>query len=231
MPSLGDYTLVTRVSGTNRPENNGYVKMQHGEEYSLFLENNATTRCDARITIDGQDMGKFRIGPRASIQIERPQQVDKKFHFYLTGTSKAAQAGIVAGASDNGHIEVEFLPERSRQAINQSYGVTSNGFLGFERERGGKSMIERLKTGNLCYEDEMEMEFGYQEGGTGLEGHSSQMFNTVGALTYDQSRAVKIHLRLVGSASGVEPLPGRRPLQTRIPPPVHGMFSHVGHGV
>jgi hypothetical protein len=40
---------------------NGYAEMMHGETYSLRLRNDFPRRCNAKVLIDGQHVGTFRL--------------------------------------------------------------------------------------------------------------------------------------------------------------------------
>ncbi len=192
MPTLGHYAVQVRVNSTSASETpDGYVRLANHTEYALYLRNDATTECDAKVTIDDKPVGTFRIAPQSFIIRDRPVSEPKKFHFVLVDT---AGAGLTKGASANGLISVEFSPAVQQE---RSFSVTN------------------------CSDTSMYLCKGARgaglEGGTALSGHSDQQFVRVPSLDYDYSKRVNIHLRLVGDSSKSE----YTPLQsTRIPPHV-----------
>ena len=63
-----------------------YVSLDHDSTYSVLLSNSKHARkCDATLYIDGEKMGKWRIGPYGKISLERPVNISKKFRFVKEG--------------------------------------------------------------------------------------------------------------------------------------------------
>lgn len=213
MASLRNYSVCVSVNGNEKSgDAQGYVVLNHGDAYKLVLRNQNKTDCDAVVKIDGQTVGTFRVRAFSSITLERPADVDKKFHFYLAGTTQATQAGIQKGDSENGHIEVEFRPEQKKVYLGyepESATLSYNG--GFVTK--GLSAAAATRGEGIHYQ--------YQAGGTGLSGQSDQKFTSVNSLTYDTANFVTIHLRLVGGEdkNKITPLTGRT-YETPVPPPI-----------
>ncbi|WP_052574059.1 hypothetical protein [Haloferula sp. BvORR071] len=102
-----DYAVVI-PEGEEAEE--GYVRMEHGTPYSIRLENRSSRRCNARIAIDGNPVGTFRIDQRSSIVLERPSHDTGRFTFFKVWAKEAGEAGIVENES-TGLISVTFIPE------------------------------------------------------------------------------------------------------------------------
>jgi hypothetical protein len=209
------------VRVTNGHElDNGYVEIAHGTQYQIVMRNDRATACDARVTIDGKEIGSFRIWPNSSITLERKPGSDAgRFTFFREGTEEAKQSQVETGSPNNGLISVVFTPERARPIQTVTWGepywypwwtvnpyepkVMFNSWveprvMSFSADVGGR---------------------GSRAGGTGLTGHSNQNFSSVGALDYDYSGQTQINLRLICSEqSQIRPLSGQ---SNPIPPYIH----------
>jgi len=108
MMYLNDFSV--RVPG-GRESGSGYVELKHGQKYSLVLRNSRNVRCDAKVEIDGQHVGTWRVDANGSISLERPVHDDGRFTFYAVGTREAQQANLNEGSSELGLIKVTFTPE------------------------------------------------------------------------------------------------------------------------
>lgn len=182
-------------------DSDGYVKMSHGQVYKLTLHNRNDTRCDARVEIDGKEVGTWRLNAYTPITLERPADDTGQFTFYKLGTAEGQQVGLTDDQM-LGLIKVTFMPERKREPVCDLVGAV----------RGGRSDImfggaESLTMGGGATRS---------AGGTGLSGRSSQQFHTVANLDYDPLRQVVINLRLVCRDSGPRPLVSVQ--ETTVPP-------------
>src|SRR5690348_10484827 len=99
------------------PVNNDgiYIPLDNGSNYKIRLSNKHEYRCDAEVTIDGEDIGTFRLKPYQTSTIERPGDVAKKFTFYRETSGVAQRAGVTEGKEENGLIQVRFIPEKRRR--------------------------------------------------------------------------------------------------------------------
>jgi len=88
-----------------------YVEMRDGDHYVISLYNGHSTRCHAKITIDGKPVGTWILEPWGSARLERPVDVAKKFTFFKVNSRGGAEAGLIKGDSQNGLVTVEFIPE------------------------------------------------------------------------------------------------------------------------
>ena len=104
---LGSYSLEI-VGGTETA--GGYVSLRHGQTYRVRMVNHGTTRCDAKLEIDGAEMGVFRIDPGKQISIERPSGTDGCFTFFEMATPEAHTAGIKS-MPQTGLVRATFIPE------------------------------------------------------------------------------------------------------------------------
>lgn len=131
-------------------QGNGYVALYHNQVYTLRLSN-MTSRCsDARIHIDGKDMGLFRLVANTVFEIEHPTDDTGCFTFYELGSSEGTVAGIKAN-DKLGVVEVTFYPEKPKPkarpaapaaAMAAPKGVPAVGGL----DAGGRASSTRGKS-------------------------------------------------------------------------------------
>ena len=164
----------------------GYVEIAHGTVYRLALRNDTDVRCDARVEIDGTNVGKWRIEAHDRIELERGVGSDGQFTAYVPGTHEGDAAGVDYSNPKLGLIGVEFTPEKRfvREANLVAKGISPQA-QSMGAERGAI--------------------------GTGLSGHSGQRFGQAGRISYDFDAQVIIYLRLKevpGTGSGPRPLVG-----------------------
>lgn len=88
-----------------------YVEMKDGDHYSISLYNGHSTRCHAKITIDGKPVGTWILEPWATVRLERPVDLAKKFTFFKVNSAGGSEAGLVRGDSKNGLVSIDFIPE------------------------------------------------------------------------------------------------------------------------
>jgi hypothetical protein len=182
---LGSYELCV-PQGVHL--DSGHVRLQHNLHYSLLMKNHVDLDCDATVSIDGLEVGTWRLRGNSSIEIERPVDDTGRFTFYMLGSNQAKKIGL--SATDNlGLVTVVFMPEKPPPPATNSEP-------------------RFLKT------DNGEAQFSPSRGGTGLAGESYQKFNTVAPLEYDRKNFATIHLRLVCDDGEPRPL---RKSSTTIP--------------
>lgn len=205
--------LRVGIKGNNnlRIDQNGYVVIPHGTEYSVCVHNsNSHSRASAEIFIDGLSQGAFIVGSNKSISIERPINQARKFTFYITGTPEANQAELSHGNTNNGLVRVVCHGEKDRNSVNIS---------------NAKSAHSMMSSITNCLLNDSQND--YVSGGTGLGATSSQTFKT-SLFDTDLDTRCEFNLRLVGmgtnSTPSIVPLSSRNPiLCTPIPPPVQGI--------
>lgn len=96
---------------TNKSTDKSYVEMKDNEHYLISIYNGHSSRCHAKITIDGKHVGTWILEPWGSARLERPVDIQKKFTFFKVNSVAGAEAGLVKGDSKNGLVCVEFIPE------------------------------------------------------------------------------------------------------------------------
>ena len=201
-----------RIIGGNEAES-GYVEMRHGQVYKLSLRNSRVVNCDARVTIDGKDVGTWRIPSLSSIVLARPVHDDGQFTFYKVGTREARQAQLDEYSGELGLIEVVFTPELVEPVVYKEYSYqnqwTNTGGL----EMGACAPIVAAAGGGSQSRSEKSL----SAGGTGLSGQSNQKFGTTYKIDYDLSQRTTIYLRLVARDDGPRPLTAHsNPIPPRI---------------
>jgi hypothetical protein len=213
-------------------KNNGYVEMRHNLQYSISLRNDRYTNCDAVVTIDGKEVGTWRIPSRSQITIDRPANDSGIFTFFEVGSKKGRKAGLVEGDPKNGLISVRFIPERQYANIswvttypdleprpltgNQYYDTNWNTGT-FGDTTGTFAEPCSVITCSNSVSDRGSSSTSYSAGGTGLSGQSDQIFGSAPVISRNYAESVTVNLRLVSSKSKVRQL---RPISSPIPPPV-----------
>lgn len=218
---LNDFSVQV-VGGMERP--GGYVEIEHGKHYKLNLRNSHSVPCDAQVSIDGNDIGTFRINPYSTIVLERPLHDTGRFTFYKCDSPEGRKVGIDASDPNAGLVSVTFTPESRQQHSTQYYWVPMAGVPQSQPRWGdyGDSgtwnpNINWTSTTSVTGQYEIRSA-NYVSGGTGLSGKSKQEFASAQPIVYDYTLQTTINLRLV-AVDNDEP----RPLMARsnpVPPPV-----------
>jgi hypothetical protein len=165
----------------------GHVVLQHGQQYSIELSNSSYTRYDAVVSLDGDQVGTYRLNPLQVWDVEHPADSQQRFTFYAASTAEAAQVGeSVVEKDKKGLLEVIFYPEKVQP-------VQTLGF-GFETRGGGGGMKG----------------FNLGAGVSGLSGHSDAQYRRAEKIVWDFDNAVTITLRLVTGEEDTTPQPFSR---------------------
>ena len=173
----------------------GYVLLEHNTKYSITLKNNSVNNCDAKVHIDGVHVGTFRVSSNSSSTIERPSSETGCFTFLKFDSDEAIQANLNKN-QDLGLVSVKFMPEKSKNNYQSN------------QQQGGYSASYSPRV---------------SAGGTGLSGKSTQKFNNVKPLDYDEEKSIKINLRLICKEKDIiKPLVAR---ETAIPPSLFDSFE------
>lgn len=186
-------------------DNAPYVELMFGRHYSVQLNNSHSTRCQAKVTIDGKHIGTWVLPAWGKATIERPVAVDKKFTFFRVNSREGARANLQQGDTKNGLIQVEFTPEKEYLYETQEFCMQSTNDC----------------LGTRCYSKSSTSR--RDEGGTGLQGKSNQRFRTVSSFDLDYSAQVTINIRLVGPKTNTnydDVTPLGAVVSNPIPPPL-----------
>lgn len=150
-----------------------YIIMKHKQEYKIMLSNNNSTRADADVWIDNQNIGSWRLNPYSSITIERPVEFNRKFIFLQEGTTIADRSGIVNHSNDNGLIKVLFKPELEPRLDYYSYT-------------------------NSMSESQTRTTSSYSHGATALGNQSNQQYtNATPIYNYEKNKFATITARMI----------------------------------
>ena len=200
---LNNFSLTIHP-GKEQP--GGYVELEHNTKYIINLRNSNRLRCDAKVEIDGKDIGTFRLNGGRTFRLERPSNDKGCFTFYRLGSEESFKAGLrFADHEKAGLISVIFTPEREPEP-SQLYPKES-----VYRD------ASTTPTAGAAAGMDVNYTVNYSPGGTGLSGHSNQEFVNVAELDYDYARRTVINIRLV-LKNGDEPRPLAQ-LSTPVPPP------------
>nr|QBK86125.1 MAG: hypothetical protein LCMAC101_07200 [Marseillevirus LCMAC101] len=118
---------------TNNRDGSYYVEMpKDNVQYRIRLKNNGSAKCDAVVTIDGKNMGTFRINGSSQMLLERPTDVERRFTFFVGGSEGSKQGGYKEKDKNNGLVQVLFKPEHIQRQVyipKQSTGYYYRGQL------------------------------------------------------------------------------------------------------
>lgn len=214
----------------------GYVKLDHGKNYTITLENFYLDRsADAEVKIDGKSIATYRLYAGQVWKIERSPEDNGKFTFYIAGTNDSEKAGIEIGNSSNGLIEVYFTPEKYKDKIRVYSNVTgtyaAKPFVKYSEYHTTDGFEDSLIKASSSTWTTTEAQLtglrskkltSYAEGATGLSGHSNQRFSSAEKIDRDEDKTVVVNLRLVGVKNEPRPLKGTTPvLSNPVPPPLY----------
>lgn len=105
IPESSDFDKFTR-NGSK------YIGLDNGTDYKIKLINNRAVPADAKVEVDGKEVGSWRIHQNSSIVVERPANLHKKFTFFSKFSMEAIDAGAITEESTDGLIKVTFYPKR-----------------------------------------------------------------------------------------------------------------------
>ena len=192
------------IGGNQLP--GGYVEMSHDSVYKIQLRNGNFRRADAYISIDGKEVGAWRVNANSTIVLERPVDDNGKFTFYEISSYEAEQTGLQNITNfDLGLISVRFELEKAQpQAVR------------FARALGRTSVDSTFTTTSAESMSLFCMDFqdsslyasasSHSAGGTGLSGESNQRFVDVAGLEIDSSWTTTVNIRLVAKKKSIRPL-------------------------
>lgn len=191
-----------------REISSGHVLMQHGSQYTLRLGNHGHRRCDAVVSIDGKDIGTYRICRDRFIVLERSQTDNGRFTFFSVNSAEASDSlAYMIPTDDRGLIQVRFRPEKHQLSSLIRRDVVVNldvPTYDDVRPRDGRcwkngpaeNLSSTIRTKSM------------EAGITGLTGASDQQFVTVEDIEWRPEDEVVISVRLVGEARAIRPLQG-----------------------
>lgn len=132
----GDFSVAIIADNVNKAYKNSYtyISLLHNSEYSLLLKNSSGNRCDAVVSIDGRSVGRFRLKPYGSFNVERPVKINKKFVFLKENSYLAGRAGVNQGNSENCIVSVIFYPELNTINEDEAVEMSFDGDFGSSKE-------------------------------------------------------------------------------------------------
>lgn len=205
-------------------DEHGYVYLQHGDVYRIWLQNQTDEANDVIVEIDGKEVGVWRLALYQTATIEHPADDVGKFTFYEIGSSEAQKVGLGSIArSDLGLVKVTFIPEKIKHPGIPAIDTTRSysGAKGGGAMKGG-DWQESFSSGSRGGGQGVNLNT-CSAGGTGLSGRSDQQFGRARSIDRDYDRQVIINLRLVARPSDA-PRPLRAVNSTvsnLVPPPVN----------
>jgi hypothetical protein len=196
----GDYEI--EIQGKNKkfiPDmKNGhkYYPLPNGAEYIVRLNNNTDKRCNVILSIDGKEMGKWRINAYSGVSLERPTNSPRKFTFFREKSREAKMGGVKAGSYKNGLIEAKFIPESVSRFFNDRVMCDNlNNDCEFgPRYSGTENINQSFGIGSIRADSERNS---YSSGATVLGRGSSQRFNDASYMKEDKKHSVTKTIRLV----------------------------------
>lgn len=94
-----------------KEEPSQYFKMNHGQKYKILLRNHNDIHCDAKVEVDGKEVGVFRLNPKENLALERPTNDARCFTFYHIDSEESRDVRLDKISKDElGLIRVTFTP-------------------------------------------------------------------------------------------------------------------------
>lgn len=219
-----NFVVAVKTGGKILREQGEVVQIPFGSEYSILLKNLESVRTQAKITIDGRDVGGwFVIQPNSSISIERfvkDHTQGNRFKF-IERTEKVEEGrGIKA---DDGLIRVEYKKEKvwtplynhyyywpyynNWPIIQPSYVYTTCGTLqgqssGLQIQSGSliggvtRGSSTTVSCNNLNVQTAANVNLSKSDAGITVEGSlSNQQFHSVSDFACEASEVITLQLR------------------------------------
>jgi hypothetical protein len=118
-----DFYTVFVLTNENKPVNKleeTVFALRHGEEYKIKIENHhKNLRANASVSVDGKNIGYFRINADSSLTLERPADRDRRLTFYKRGTKEALKGGLESNNAEQGILRVTIEKEKESSATQQ----------------------------------------------------------------------------------------------------------------
>lgn len=176
------------ILGSQEETSDGYVTMQHNQQYSIQLFNHhkgngCAKPCDAEVYVDEKYCGTFRVSHGQYVVIEHPIHDKGRFTAYRPDTWEGSVSGVDRMGSERGLIKVVFKPGSKKAVmpvVNCTVYNSCGGLNGYYNTTSCSSEPVMRRLSSM---------------GTGLSGSSSQNFYNVDELNYDEAPTT-IYLRL-----------------------------------
>lgn len=217
MITIGNFSLNIPEANQDRD----YFSLKHGQIYTIELRNGSDLRCAAEVSVDGKQVGIFRINRYNSLKLERPTGDTGQFTFFKEDSKEWDQIqGNKILTSDRGVISVLFKPEKrvlkpietEWDEITPEWPVPWRPFKPQWTPKFETYSYKMLDNGHSrceSYSCISSNNSNFEAGATGLTGKSDQKFKTVADLDYDQTGFIRINTRLVccDKYDNIEPRP------------------------
>lgn len=115
------------------PRASGHILIGHRQQYTIVLRNRSSLRCDARVLVDGKEVGCWRVDGNSQIEVERPVNDTGRFTFYMLGSNEARRTGLSA-TELVGLVSATFMPELPPQRTHEDAHVR------YSPRRGGTGL-------------------------------------------------------------------------------------------
>lgn len=134
----------------------GHVEMLHATPYAIRFGNLTSSRCDVSVSVDGVDVGKWRLEAGQIADVEHPVGDAGRFTFVALET-KAAKAAKIATNTETGLVSAKFFTEIiALRALKHALYAR-------------KPLTDETLYGHASIET-------HQAGGKGLSGNSTQVY-------------------------------------------------------
>lgn len=217
LPHDSDDSFTIKIEGSMIGNNfhrfikNGhiYYAIPHNSPYKVKMTNNSNHRANATLKIDGDTMGVWRLEAYSDITVERPTNNNRKFTFVRETSWQADMGGVARGSSQNGLVEVIFVPEiKNTFPTDFDHDINYNNMPEFNTRLSNQLFSRKESQGFQKQSNQINESMGlsdsmnftnssYGVGGTVLGGSSSQRFSSASAIIEDHSRKQTKRIRLV----------------------------------
>lgn len=169
-----------------------YFAVPHKGEYKIKLTNQRETKADAVVTVDGEEVGTWRVNPYSSITLERPANINRKFIFVAENSKIGRSTGVTPNSYNNGIISVIFKPAKKHF---RSFWGNMRGAM--ENEIQFDCDTDSIYK-NCSYSKQQSANQTFESGATILGDKTSQHFGSADHIyDFDKENFTTINLRLV----------------------------------
>lgn len=182
-----------------------YLLMPDKEvDYYLRIKNSKSRNCDITISIDNNNVGKFRCFKKNKWNIERPSRINKNFHWVPSSLidPNDPPTGYEKDSPDNGLIRIKVEFEKYQHEPDGNINAEKSPF--FLLKKNGLSFQSDSDHGCTTYVNESCQEFGEE----------------VPAIVPHKNHTLELFIRMIPFTSDVAKISWITPFSVNQTPPL-----------
>jgi len=144
----GNDERVPLADSSSSQKASSVVVLPHETDYQIVLRNFNRWACDCALSLDGKQLGIFRLEPAKSYTIQHPSMAQNRFHFIDQSAQdwrKKDSSSMSGSSGSNGTIEARFVPVDASKP-NES-GFFNRLFGSFQSNRTQSQAVQGSGSG------------------------------------------------------------------------------------